>query len=211
MNHSNQTDALPVVTMDGEPVGIEDAATLPLDTVLGRLGSIALMLGRVISRVSVDGEAVDQFFHHPQRVGFRRLEVLTVTTGNLGEQLIESARRQIRSISAEIDRTSVLVLINEWPVARTLWLNLLPSFRTPMLGLGFLKDLWGISVDEVTSGPGSFREHWEILQGILADAERILAGQEDVIAFSQLLELRLGPWLERNLVFLDRIHALRPE
>lgn len=202
---------MPVVTMDGAPVGIQNAATLPLDAVLGTLETIAFKLGRVISRVSVDGEPVDHFLHHPERTGFQRLDVETVTTGDLGDQVILSARRQIRALAHEVNEAAVLVLINDWTVARSLWLNLLPAFKTPMLGLGFLKDLWGVSVDEITSGPGSFREHWEVLDGILSDAERLLRGQEDVIAFSQLLELRLGPWLERNLVFLDCIHAHRPE
>jgi hypothetical protein len=196
--------------MDGAPVGIQNASTLPLDAVLSHLETIALKLGRVIARVSVDGQAVDHFLHHPERTGFQRLDVETVTTGDLGDQVIASARRQIRVLSREVNEAAVLVLINEWSVARSLWLNLLPAFKTPMLGLGFLKDLWGVSVDEITSGPGSFREHWEVLDGILSDAERMLRGQEDIIGFSQLLELRLGPWLERNLVFLDCIHAHRP-
>ena len=201
---------MPVVTMDGAPVGIQNAATLPLDAVLGHLGTIALKLGRVISRVSVDGEEVDNLLRPPELSGFQRLEVETVTTGALGDEVISSARRQIKSLIARVDEASLLVLINEWPVARSLWLNLVPAFKTPMLGLGFLKDLWGVSIDEITSGPGSFRDHWEVLNGILSDAERSLRGQEDTIGFSQLLELRLGPWLERNLDFLDRIHAQRP-
>ncbi len=201
---------MPVVTMDGAPVGIQNAATLPLDAVLGHLGTIALKLGRVISRVSVDGEEIDNIFRPPELSGFQRLEVETVTTGALGDEVVSSARRQIKSLIARVDEASLLVLINEWPVARSLWLNLVPAFKTPMLGLGFLKDLWGVSIDEITSGPGSFRDHWEVLNGILSDAERSLRGQEDTIGFSQLLELRLGPWLERNLDFLDRIHAHRP-
>ncbi len=207
---TKQAGAIPVVTMDGAPVGIQNAATLPLDAVIGHLSTLALKLGRVIARVSVDGEPVDHFLHQPDRTGFLRLEVETVTTGALGDQVIAGARRQIRILIAEVNEAAVLVLINDWPIARSIWLNLLPAFKTPMLGLGFLKDLWGVSIDEITSGPGSFREHWEMLDGILADGERMLRGDEDTIALSQLLELRLGPWLGRNLDFLDRLHEHRP-
>ncbi len=210
MNTPRQFAVIPVVTLDGAPVGIQNASTLPLGAVLCQLGTVALKLGRVISRVVVDGEEVVNLLRLPDVSGFQRLEVETVTTGALGGEVLASARRQILSLIAEVDAASMLVLINDWPVARSLWLNLAPAFRTPMLGLGFLKDLWGVSIDEITSGQGSFREHWELLGGIVSDGERILGGEEDIIGFSQLLELRLGPWLGRNLDFLELIHAQRP-
>lgn len=195
----------PVVMLDGETLFVPKELAVSLDHLVGFLESTAMDRGRILASVLVDGLPLEVLLANNATMGFQRVAAVTMSPADLGAQVVLSARDSVERLVREVDERIVMVLINDWPVVGRLWLDLTPGLRTPMLGLGFLKELWGLSLDELRVGEATFLDHWERLQGIIDDAERLLRGREDVIAFSQLLELRLKPWLERTLTFLDRL------
>jgi hypothetical protein len=197
--------ARPVVMLDGEMLDVPKEAIGSLDSVVRFLESAAMDRGRILSSVLVDGLPLDVLLANNATTTFQRVAAATMSPVDLGTEVVLSARQSVERLAREVESMVLTVLINDWPVVRRLWLDLTPGLRTPMLGLGFLKELWGLPLEELRVGEATFLDHWERLQGITDDAERLLRGGEDVVGFSQLLELRLKPWLERTLTFLDRL------
>lgn len=195
----------PVVMMDGQTLTVPKDAIGSLHAVVGFLEATALERGRVLASVLVDGLPLDVLLANNSTTAFQRVAAATMSPVELGNEVVQNAREAVQRLVLQVDEMVVTVLINEWPAVRRCWLDLTPGLRTPMLGLGFLKELWGLPLDQLKVGEATFPDHWERLQGIIEDAERLLRGREDVIAFSQLLELRLKPWLERTLTYLDRL------
>lgn len=191
--------------LDGRALSVPASAAVSLPGLLTFLETTAVAQGRVLASVLVDGLPLDVILANNATMGFQRVAAATMSPRQLGLQVMRDARDGLRSLVRKVDKAAMLVLINDWPVARRLWLDVTPGLRTPMLGLGFLKELWGLPLDQLKVGEATFQDHWERLQGIIEDAERLLRGREDVIGLSQLLELRLKPWLERTLTYLDRL------
>jgi hypothetical protein len=195
----------PVVMLDGETLVVPKESVGSLDSLVRFLETTATERGRILASVLVDGLPLDVLLASNATTGFQRVAAATMSPADLGTEVVLSARQSVEKLVKDVDEMIVTVLINDWPVVRRLWLDLTPGLRTPMLGLGFLKELWGLPLEELRVGEATFLDHWERLQGIIEDAERVLRGREDVVAFSQLLELRLKPWLERTLTYLDRL------
>lgn len=191
--------------LDGEMLVVPKESVGSLDSLVRFLETTATERGRILASVLVDGLPLDVLLASNATTGFQRVAAATMSPADLGTEVVLSARQSVEKLVKDVDEMIVTVLINDWPVVRRLWLDLTPGLRTPMLGLGFLKELWGLPLEELRVGEATFLDHWERLQGIIEDAERVLRGREDVVAFSQLLELRLKPWLERTLTYLDRL------
>jgi hypothetical protein len=191
--------------LDGETLVVPKESIGSLDSLVRFLETTATERGRILASVLVDGLPLDVLLANNATTGFQRVAAATMSPADLGTEVVLNARQAMEKLGHDVDLAVVTVLINDWPVVRRLWLNLTPGLRTPMLGLGFLKELWGLPLEELRVGEATFLDHWERLQGIIEDAERLLRGREDVVAFSQLLELRLKPWLERTLTYLDRL------
>jgi hypothetical protein len=191
--------------LDGETLVVPKESIGSLDSLVRFLETTATERGRILASVLVDGLPLDVLLANNATTGFQRVAAATMSPADLGTEVVLNARQAMEKLGRDVDLAVVTVLINDWPVVRRLWLNLTPGLRTPMLGLGFLKELWGLPLEELRVGEDTFLDHWERLQGIIEDAERLLRGREDVVAFSQLLELRLKPWLERTLTYLDRL------
>ncbi len=191
--------------LDGETLVVPKESVGSLDSLVRFLETTATERGRILASVLVDGLPLDVLLASNATTGFQRVAAATMSPADLGTEVVLSARQSVEKLVKDVDEMIVTVLINDWPVVRRLWLDLTPGLRTPMLGLGFLKELWGLPLEELRVGEATFLDHWERLQGIIEDAERVLRGREDVVAFSQLLELRLKPWLERTLTYLDRL------
>jgi hypothetical protein len=110
---------------------------------------------------------------------------------NLGRQILETAEAQVQALQTRAHDTQSLLLINDWPVAKRLWLPLQAECRTPLYELNFLEDLWGFDPAQLAAS-SSLRRQFVLIQ---ADVRLHLARQESLLDLSNILERDLGCWL----------------
>lgn len=110
---------------------------------------------------------------------------------DLGRQIIETAQAQVQVLQNRAHEVQSLLLINDWPVAKRLWLALQAECRTPLYELNFLEDLWGFN--PLQRGASSRHRRQFVL--IQAEVRMLLARQESLLDLSNTLERDLGCWL----------------
>lgn len=139
-------------------------------------------------------------FIKPPREGSSR----RISYRELGRQVLGAARAQVRTLRARVQEVQTTVLINDWKKAEELWAALLADCKTPLFGLGFLEELWGIR-------PGQPELEWSLTRNwhqfiiIEAEIEIHLARRQSLLELSNVLERRLGDWLRRFGEILERI------
>lgn len=110
---------------------------------------------------------------------------------DLGRQIIETAKAQVQVLQNRAHDVQSLLLINDWPVAKRLWLPLQAECRTPLYELNFLEDLWGFDQPQMAAN-SRHRRQFVLIQ---ADVRMHLARQESLLDLSNTLERDLGCWL----------------
>jgi len=110
---------------------------------------------------------------------------------DLGRQIIETAKAQVQVLQNRAHEVQSLLLINDWPVAKRLWLGLQAECRTPLYELNFLEDLWGFEQPHMAAN-SRHRRQFVLIQ---ADVRMLLARQESLLDLSNTLERDLGCWL----------------
>jgi hypothetical protein len=110
---------------------------------------------------------------------------------DLGRQIIETAKAQVQVLQNRAHEVQSLLLINDWPVAKRLWLPLQAECRTPLYELNFLEDLWGFDQPQMAAN-SRHRRQFVLIQ---ADVRMLLARQESLLDLSNTLERDLGCWL----------------
>jgi len=110
---------------------------------------------------------------------------------DLGRQIIETAEAQVEVLQNRAHEVQSLLLINDWPVAKRLWLPLQAECRTPLYELNFLEDLWGFDPPQMAAN-SRHRRQFVLIQ---ADVRMLLTRQESLLDLSNTLERDLGCWL----------------
>src|ERR1039458_800330 len=110
---------------------------------------------------------------------------------DLGRQILQTAQAQVQVLQNRAHEVQSLLLINDWPVAKRLWLPLQAECRTPLYELNFLEDLWGFDQPQMAAN-SRHRRQFVLIQ---ADARMLLARQESLLDLSNTLERDLGCWL----------------
>ncbi|MGA3179336.1 MAG: hypothetical protein ABSF38_03215 [Verrucomicrobiota bacterium] len=119
----------------------------------------------------------------------------------LGRQIIETAKAQVRVLETRASEAQSLILINDWPVARRLWNPLQSECRTPLYELNFIEDLWGFDPAQIAAN-SRHRRQFVLIQ---ADVRMLLARQESLLELSNTLERDLGCWLTHFGKILEKL------
>jgi hypothetical protein len=123
----------------------------------------------------------------------------------LGCQIIRTARAHIRLLQTYTESMQLLVLINDWKTARRFWAELLPEFRTPLLELNFLQELWGIFPEKVEAEGVTLALHWQQFVLLQSEMEDLLKRRQCIVELSEFIEGPLGSWLVRFDGIMERL------
>jgi hypothetical protein len=123
----------------------------------------------------------------------------------LGRQALCAAKSQVRALHARSQEVQSLLLINDWPVAERLWLELMLGCKTPLCILSFLEELWGIRPGRLESGSQALARHWHQFILIQAEVEILLSHRQSLVELSDTLEAHLGSWLKQFGEILEKL------
>ncbi len=210
---TQQSNPLMRVEMDGETVDLPSQIVSSLVAVRAYLEFLALQRRRVLSGFVVDGVEVNQIRADAPVDGYRHIVADTITFEQLSQRLIETACRQLEHLTGQIEAATLRILISERHQILAQWREWQPQFRTPLVSLGFLRELWGGGVDSVHVGGGSLARHVAELNSLLAEVDGVFLATEhewtddDALALSELFEERLVPWLKLLEVYLLKLQS----
>ncbi len=176
-----------------------------LAAVRAQLEMIALRQDRVLADLLVDGIAVSLPHAATWSKSFSKVQANTITFSELGKHMAETASHQVMELHKRVEDTSTLVLINEWPNVQLLMQEMEFELRTLLIVISFLHELCGAVLSEVRLDDQSMTDHLDRLGMIRS---RLLAAQQarDEFALSNVLELRLAPWLYQLSRFLTHVN-----
>ncbi len=123
----------------------------------------------------------------------------------LGRQALCAAKSHVRALHARSQEIQSLLLINDWPVAERLWLELMLGCKTPLCILSFLEELWGIHPGGLESGGQALARHWHQFILIQAEVEILLSRRQSLVELSDTLEAHLGSWLKQFGEILEKL------
>lgn len=192
----------PQITLDGSPVPLDDRR-LSLREVFQYLENLALRHERVLSTVLVDGVQMRPSEARLSEGNFQSLKADSVTFDELGRQMVRAVRSRIAELRERVKGMQFLVLINNWDVAQWLWWELVPDFKTPMIELSFLQELWGTRLEQIRLHDQTLVQHWDRIGPIHAEIEMLLQRQESLTGLSDVMERKLEPWLQQLGDFLE--------
>lgn len=119
------------------------------------------------------------------------------TYRDLGRQVIGAAQSQVHALQARTMEIQSLLLINRWPVARRLCVELLADCATPLCELSFLEDLWGVCPGQLAMEGCPLARHWHQFIALQAEVDLLLARGRSLVELSDILEEHLGVWLRQ--------------
>ncbi len=116
---------------------------------------------------------------------------------------VAALRTRTAPLSGRVSELALLATINSWPVVERLWWDFLPTLRSTVLNLSLLEDICGRKMSSIRAGARNLSEHLQELSPILKEVSDCLA-REQPLEFSDVLELRLVPWLAGLSAFLHQ-------
>jgi hypothetical protein len=123
----------------------------------------------------------------------------------LGRQALRAAKSQVRALHARSQEILSLLVINDWPVAERLWLELMLDCKTPLCILSFLEELWGIHSGGLESNGRTLARHWHQFILIQAEVEILLSRRQSLVELSDALEAQLGAWIKQFGEILEKL------
>ena len=205
-NLANQSSPETIqITLDGQSIALPQECKRSLRDIFSYLEQLAVQQDRILASVSVDGTTVAAPCLQSPSQTFQQIEANSISLNDLGSHVLLVARDQVQQLLSRVEAIQMLVLINDWPVAQQLWCDLVPDFKTPMLELSFLQELWGERLSATKIGDKSLAQHWDQIGRIQAEVELVLTRRQDILDFSDILEKRLLPWLKLLLSFLNQL------
>lgn len=215
MNVSLKTKLQPSllrVELDGQAVALPRQMANSLVAIRAYLEFLALQQRRVLSGLLVDGVDVRQVAADAPPNGYRHVCADSVSFEQLSQRLIDTACRQVRYLAGQLEEAALRVLISDHRQILAKWEEWLPLFRSPLVSLGFLRELWGDCVDEVHVGGIPLVSHLDQLNPALSRVDAVLLETqgdwlaEDAVALSGIMEEELIPWLKVLEVYLLKLN-----
>lgn len=193
-DHNDRSQPSVQVLLDGEPVALSGETLESLAAVRAQLEMIALRQDRVLADLLVDGIAVSLPHAATWSKSFHKVQANTITFSELGKHMAETAARQVMELQSRVEEMSTVVLINEWANVQLLMQEMEFELRTLLIVISFLHELCGTVLAGIQLDDQSLTDHLDKLGMIRS---RLLAAQQgrDEFALSNVLELRLAPWL----------------
>lgn len=208
---TQQSPPLMRVELDGQAVSLPNQIESSLVAIRAYLEFLALQRRRVLSGFIVDGVEVRQIQGDAPVRGYRHIAADTITFEQLSQRLIETACRQLELLSDQMSDAALRILISERPSILAHWREWQPQFRTPLVSLGFLRELRGEAVDSVLVGDCSLAQHLNELSPLLCEVDAIFLATEhewsdaDALALSSIVDECLVPWLRMLEVYLLKL------
>ena len=199
------------VELDGQSVELPRQMENSLVAIRAYLEFLALQQRRVLSGFLVDGMEVQQICGEAPTNGYRLIRADSISFEQLSRRLIGTACRQVRFLASQLEEATLRVLISDHGQILARWQEWLPQFRSPLVSLGFLRELWGDRVDDLHLGGISLVSHLDLLNPALSRVDSVLLDSQydwqpdDAIALSAILEDDLVPWLKVLEVYLLKL------
>ena len=199
------------VELDGQSVELPRQMENSLVAIRAYLEFLALQQRRVLSGFLVDGMEVQQISGEAPTNGYRLIRADSISFEQLSRRLIGTACRQVRFLASQLEEATLRVLISDHGQILARWQEWLPQFRSPLVSLGFLRELWGDRVDDLHLGGISLVSHLDLLNPALSRVDSVLLDSQydwqpdDAIALSAILEDDLVPWLKVLEVYLLKL------
>jgi len=201
------------VKLDGHSVELPEEMEGSLVAIRAYLEFLALQKRRVLSGFVVDGIDLRQI-NDSVAEDFETVHADTITFEQLSNRLVDTACRQLHRLSEELSDAVLQVMINDRGALVRQWKIWMPQFRNPLISLGFLRELWGESVEDVKVGGHTLASHLEDLNPLLCEVDAIFLAtehgwiDEDALALSAIFEEQLVPWLKMLEVYLLKLNSL---
>jgi len=201
------------VELDGASVALPEQMDSSLVAIRAYLEFLALQKRRVLSGFVVDGIDVRQLGTNFGD-GFQSIQADTITFEQLSSRLVDTACRQLHNLSETMNNAVLRVLITDRQPIHQQWKAWVPQIRNPLVSLGFLRELWGSQVDDVTIGGLALTRHIDDLNPLLREMDAIFLTtepewvDEDAMAVSAMLEDQLVPWLKIMEAYLLKLNTL---
>lgn len=200
------------VELDGRPVTLPGEMESSLVAIRAYLEFLALQQRRVLSGFLVDGVEMNRLREAGADGGYQHVCGDTITFEELSHRLLATASRQIQRLASQMQEAVLRILISDREQIETQWREWQPQLRTPLVSLGFLRELWGPAVDALTVGGHSLAEHLEELNPLVCQIDAVFLAtrhewlDEDAIAVSTIVEESLVTWLKLLEVYLLKLH-----
>jgi hypothetical protein len=208
---ANKQPAIPRVqiTLDGQPVPLATNHGRSLQAIRAHLERVALKRQRVLFSLTVNGTPVSLGESLSPFKTFHKIAARTIRFDQLGFQLVAVAADQVNTLHERVERLALQVMINEWPKAEQLWLDLMPELKDPLLTLSFVPPNVEFLPHGQEIGAKAVKRFTIDLAKILENIEEILTRKE-LLELSDALENDLLPWLRSLGHCLYRFHGPEP-
>ena len=204
-NLTNQTTANQTfeVTLDGQIIEMPPAINT-LSAIRAYWERIALERQRVLMSIRVDGFSAAK----ARRTGengssFRHVDAETSELTGRASQILGTVLEQIEDARKVTESAITNVLINEGPVAREIWWELVPKLKQPLMVLSMMPEETGWQIE----GCASLRQtrKWQLEQlGVILKSVDEACWLPETMALSNALENRVLPWL-RGLEYVTQL------
>jgi len=199
------------IFLDGEPIELQVEALGSLSAIKVQLELIALRKERVLSSMEVDGEKIHWPGAWVKKDSFRTVSARTMSYEELSTKTIETAKTDTRRLESSVEEAVLVVMINNWPTIKRIWDAWQPEIRKPLTALNFLRELWGDRQFEDWIERHSLNDLLEEIDLIVSKVNLVMleadSNQSEAasLAFSEILEHSLVPWLSRIKGLLDAL------
>jgi hypothetical protein len=217
MDRTNSLDGQTAlqVTIDGKPLQLPDWLADSLPSIRTYLECVAMKSDRVLWALQVDGIKLDLTESEFALDNFRTVRANTITYDELKQRLISAGRTKVQELLAGIKACSLLVVINDSSFAHNLWLDWEPQLSEPLFSLRALEELRRTQGEdgEMVADLPHFLEH---LSFIACEVESLFrddsddSREADTVAFSEILDYTLLPWLTKLDQIFQHLQADQP-
>jgi len=193
MQNTPTPEALQVI-LDGQPVTLPSGRK-SLNAIRSYLETLALERQRILCSLNVDGEPAKSSRPEQENFAFSRVEAETLDLTEMPLQMLGKAMQQTAEARSLVTTAVSLVLINDGPISRELWWEMVRRLKEPLLTLSLLPE----TACPPAQGSASMMQlrKWQLQQlaVVIKDVDEA-CWQPDVAALSNALENRVMPWLD---------------
>lgn len=195
----------PSILLDGDPVELPPNLQPYLLAIHAHMETVALRRGRILETLNLSA-ASRQAPIKPEGKGSQNQD-----WDQLGRYFLKTLRKQVAVLQEKLDSAVLLVVVNEWKVAERLWAELQHDLRAAVLTLRLLQEFGGSLALNSEANSECVAQYFRELHSAWQSLD-LSAGARETLSFSNELEQRLQPWLDRldnHLKTLDEDEAVK--
>jgi hypothetical protein len=196
------------VRLDGRWLELPPSIGSSLRDLRAYVESVAFAQNRVVAEFLVHSPATEAGAAGSQDLmaSHVRVDVDSVSVAELSQDLIAAARQRVEGLQTTVRTLSERMLINEWPSIEGAWHAWEGELRAPKWVGGFLCQLCGDRLKELSLDGQTLGEHLIEFDGVWTDL-KVAAARRDTMAVSDVLDQRLSPWLTHFSGYLTLLGA----